>query len=47
MEVIVVDGSVPELFAAHRRSWAAAVRQVPVDADSTDAMARSTAWSPA
>lgn len=35
VEVIVVDGSAPELFAAHRRAWPTSVRHVPVDADLT------------
>jgi hypothetical protein len=30
-EVLVVDGSPPEVFAAHARAWASACRQVPVD----------------
>ena len=32
-EVIVVDGSADEIFAAHRRALAPAVRHVPVDPD--------------
>ncbi|MBW3548787.1 MAG: glycosyltransferase family 2 protein [Actinobacteria bacterium] len=35
VEVVVVDGSAPELFSAHRRRWGATVRHVPVDADLT------------
>lgn len=33
LQVIVVDGSTPELFAAHRRAWPAEVIHVPVDVD--------------
>ncbi len=32
-EVIVVDGSAPDVFAAHAAAWGAAVRHLPVDAD--------------
>ena len=32
-EVIVVDGSDPEIFAAHRAWFGPSVRHVPVDAD--------------
>ena len=35
VEVLVVDGSAPELFAAHHRAWGAGVRHVPVDDDLT------------
>ncbi|MBW3627323.1 MAG: glycosyltransferase family 2 protein [Actinobacteria bacterium] len=35
VEVVVVDGSAPELFCAHHRRWGAAVRHLPVDADLT------------
>jgi hypothetical protein len=35
VEVIVVDGSAPELFAVHARAWSSAVQHVPVDADLT------------
>ncbi|MDP8987354.1 MAG: glycosyltransferase family 2 protein [Actinomycetota bacterium] len=35
VEVLVVDGSAPELFAAHHRRWQGTVRHVPVDADLT------------
>lgn len=33
LQVIVVDGSARELFAAHRRAWPAEVFHVPVDTD--------------
>jgi hypothetical protein len=33
VEVIVVDGSVPELFADHQAKWGRAVRHAPVDPD--------------
>ena len=32
-EVIVVDGSAPDVFAAHAAVWGATVRHLPVDAD--------------
>ena len=35
VEVVVVDGSAPELFSAHGRVWGTTVRHVPVDADLT------------
>lgn len=35
VEVVVVDGSSPEIFAAHRSAWPAAVVHVPVDDDLT------------
>ncbi|MDQ3680295.1 MAG: glycosyltransferase family 2 protein [Actinomycetota bacterium] len=35
VETIVVDGSGPEVFAAHRRSFGSLVTHVPVDADLT------------
>ena len=35
IQVVVVDGSACDIFAAHRASWPDAVVQVPVDADLT------------
>ncbi|HSH59571.1 MAG TPA: glycosyltransferase family 2 protein, partial [Acidimicrobiales bacterium] len=35
VETIVVDGSDPEIFTAHRRMFGSAVRHVPVDGDLT------------
>ncbi len=32
-EVLVVDGSAPDVFAAHAAAWGAFVRHLPVDAD--------------
>ena len=40
VEVVVVDGSPPEIFAAHRAAWPEGVRHVPVDADLTGVMGK-------